>query len=142
MKSTFLEVSSYNPSSAIESSSGEDSGIDKMVGLEDMVHNFNEVDGGPKIPLHGPENVALDLNNMRYAYHASTWSKEHSTLDPNPGKFAGDGPRTNDDYVDMPTFMHLFRKFWPWDPIRKIRDKTNCYAGSVDKNGRPHGRDG
>jgi hypothetical protein len=37
--------------------------------------------------------------------------------------------------------MHLFRKFWPWDLIRQIRDETNCYVGSLDEDGRPRGHD-
>jgi hypothetical protein len=78
---------------------------------------------------------------VKFAYRASTWTKEHATFDPEPRDFTGDTSGTNDDYFDVPTFMHLFRKFWPWDLIRQIRDETNPYAGSLDENDKPHGCD-
>jgi hypothetical protein len=53
----------------------------------------------------------------------------------------GEDVGTTEDYFDVPTFMHLFRKFWLWI-IRQIRDEINRYAGSLDEDGRPHGRDG
>jgi hypothetical protein len=48
---------------------------------------------------------------------------------------------SSDEYLNVSTFMHLFRKFWLWDLIKQIRDETNCYDVSLDDNGRPHGCD-
>ena len=72
---------------------------------------------------------------MKFAYCASTWPKEHDTFDPEPREFTGESSGTSHYYFDVPTFMHFFRKFWPWDLIRQIRDETNRYAGSLNKNG-------
>lgn len=95
-----------------------------------------------EVPLSCTGSEEGDLKNVKFAYQASTWSKEHFTFELEHMEFLGDSLGTSNHYFDMPTFMHLFRKFWPWDLIKQIWNETNCYAGSLDENGILHGRDG
>jgi hypothetical protein len=140
--STFPKVYSHNSSSETVSTSSEGSSVNEM---GDHGHGVQEAQGHGDIfeeRVHGVANAADDLESVRFAYRASTWSKEHSTFHPEPPQFTGEDSGTTDEYFDVPTFMHLFRKFWPWDLIRRIRDETNRYAGSLDEDGRTRGRDG
>jgi hypothetical protein len=139
---TFPEVYSHNSSSKTVSTSSKGSSVNEM---GDHGHGVQEAQGHGDIfeeRARGVANAADDLESVRFAYRASTWSKEHSTFHPEPPQFTGEDSGTTDEYFDVPTFMHLFRKFWPWDLIRRIRDETNRYAGSLDEDGRTRGRDG
>jgi hypothetical protein len=138
---TFPKVSGESLPSESGSTSSEESGSNERVNIEEVVGALEGQRNASRGPACTPENEESDPTNVKFAYRASTWSKEHSTFHPEPREFTRESAGTTNDYFDVPTFMHLFRKFWPWDIIRKIRDETNHYAGSLDENGRPHGHD-
>jgi hypothetical protein len=138
----FPEVCSHISSSESLSASNDGSNVNEM-GVHG--HEVQEPEGHGNIPegmVRGETNIANDPESVRFAYRASTWSKEHSTFEPEPLQFTREDSGTTGEYFDVPTFMHLFRKFWPWDLIRKIWDETNRYAGSLDEDGKPRGHDG
>jgi hypothetical protein len=138
----FPEVCSQISSSESLSASSDESSANEMGVHGHVVQEPQRQGNIPEGLVHGETNIVGDPESVRFAYRASTWSKEHSTLHPEPPQFTGEDSGTTNEYFDVPTFMHLFRKFWPWDLIRRIRDETNRYIGSLDEDGRPCGRDG
>jgi hypothetical protein len=80
-----------------------------------------------------------DPENVRFAYHASTWSKNHQTYDPEPMLFEEESFGLTGEYTDIPSYIHLFEQFWTFHMLRDICLETNRYAGSLNENGRPRG---
>jgi hypothetical protein len=140
---SFPEINNEIPTFESESASSNERRSDGMVDSEDGnsdSEGLSDVLGGterfPERATWGPQNYENDPNNVRFAYRESTWSKEHSTFDLEPRGFVGGTSGTTEQYYDVPSFMHLFRKFWPLVVMRKIRDETNRYASSLDENGK------
>jgi hypothetical protein len=78
-----------------------------------------------------------DPNGVRYLYCDETWKKDRFTFDPPPTDFIGyGGPSGATFFHRMPTFLTLFRLFWPDTLLRKISVETNRYATTVDGNGK------
>jgi hypothetical protein len=86
----------------------------------DVVFICEGSEAWPKIPVSNPQSMSLDLKNMLLKYQASTWSKDYNTFDSKPKEFTRATFETICDFFDVPTFIDLFRKFWPWNPIRQL----------------------
>jgi hypothetical protein len=76
-----------------------------------------------------------DLNGVKHLYHDQTWTKERFAFDPPPMEFNGVGGPRGTLFHRMPTFMMLFRLFWPDTLLWKICTETNRYATTVDGEG-------
>jgi hypothetical protein len=80
------------------------------------------------------EGYVGDQNDIRNMYWDATWKKERFSFTPPPREITGcGGPR--EDYHRMPTFLMLFRLFWPDSVLRKIVTETNRYATTEDEDG-------
>jgi hypothetical protein len=74
-------------------------------------------------------------------YSDVTWEKGSFEYDPPRRAFTGCGGPTFEAHHRMPTFLMLFRLFWPDTLLRKICTETNQYATTVDGEGNvPGGR--
>jgi hypothetical protein len=73
-----------------------------------------------------------DLNGIKHLYRDETWGKESFEYDPPQRAFTRCGGPTFEALHRMPTFLMLFRLFWPDTLLRKICTETNRYATAVD----------
>jgi hypothetical protein len=80
-----------------------------------------------------------DLENVRFCYPSSTWSKIHQTYSPKSMPFMKKSIGLTWEYTKIPSYIHLFEQFWIFHMTWDIFLKTNWYAGSLVENGRPRG---
>jgi hypothetical protein len=82
-----------------------------------------------------------DMNGIPHLYRDETWDKRSFEYDPPRRAFTGCGGPTFEAHHRMPTFLMLFRLFWPDAVLRKICTETNRYATTIDGEGNaPRGR--
>jgi hypothetical protein len=82
-----------------------------------------------------------DMNGILHLYSDVTWEKGSFEYDPPRRAFTGCGGPTFEAHHRMPTFLMLFRLFWPDTLLRKICTETNRYTTTVDGEGNvPGGR--
>jgi hypothetical protein len=82
-----------------------------------------------------------DLNGLAHLYRDETWGKDNVEYDPPRRPFTGCGGPTFEAHHRIPTFLMLFRLFWPDTLLQKICAETNRYATMVDGDGNaPGGR--
>ena len=87
-----------------DSTSSKENSSNRRKNIEDIIGASEGRSGTPK-------NMEADPTNIKFVYRASTWSKEHSTFDPEPREFRREDSGTSDEYLNVSTFMCLFRKF-------------------------------
>lgn len=80
-----------------------------------------------------------DPKDIKFAYRSFICSKSHASylLKPTPS-FDGFGGGKN----AMPSYIHLFQKFWVHLTLWEICLETIWYVGSLDESGSPRSRDG
>jgi hypothetical protein len=87
------------------------------------------------------EGALRDVNGILHLYRDETWDKGSFDYDPPRRAFTGCGGPIYEAHHRMPTFLMLFRLFWPATLLWKICTETNRYATIVDGDGNaPGGR--
>jgi hypothetical protein len=76
-----------------------------------------------------------DVNGIPHMFRDETWRKESFEYDLPRTAFTSSGGPTFEAHLRMPTFLMLFRLFWPDTLLRKICTETNRYATIVDGDG-------
>jgi hypothetical protein len=118
-----------------------DYGMDNMEGENDLEIFYASSDSDIEYSEHKSDSNG-DVNDIRFAYRPSTWSKTHSSYDPIPIPFSGQSPGLTREYNEIPSYVQFFKKIWTFNMLRDICVETNRYAGSLDENGVPRGRIG
>jgi hypothetical protein len=61
-----------------------------------------------------------DVEDVRFAYRPSTWSKTHSVYDPIPTPFSGNSLGLIGEYNEIPSYVQFFEIFWTFNMLRDI----------------------
>jgi hypothetical protein len=61
--------------------------------------------------LEGSSDGDGDPKNVRFAYHGSTWSKNHQTYNLEPMAFEEECIGLTGVYTKFPSYIHLFEQF-------------------------------
>jgi hypothetical protein len=91
---------------------------------------FSEEDYSSESDDEGGANG--DFNGVPHLYRDETWNKESFEYDPPRRAFTRCGGPIFEAQHRMPTFLMLFRLFWPDNLLHKICTETNRYATTVD----------
>jgi hypothetical protein len=86
----------------------------------------------------------VDKSSVNWIYRDETWSQDNFKYDPEPIEFTGfGGPKKRlggeTGWALFPTFMQLFKLFWPDNRLKKIVVENNRYARVVDAEGKTKG---
>jgi hypothetical protein len=74
-------------------------------------------------------NNVGNVEDGRFAYSSSTWSKTHAMYDPISTPFAEPTMDLTGKYNEIPSYVWFFEIFWTFNMLRDICVETNLYAG-------------
>jgi hypothetical protein len=85
--------------------------------------------GGEKVRARGlPVIRKASDSTVKEKYGECHWPKKFMTFNLAPASFSGPKPGLRRQWEKVPTFMQLFRTFWPNEVMQRVCDETNRYA--------------
>jgi hypothetical protein len=106
---------------------------EEHVEVEDGGNGNLEEDNGS-----APPTQPLDPSSTQHLFWEGTWSQSSNIFLPEPSPYLGGPSSLKNEYIRMPTFLHLFGLFWTHTVLHHICVETNRHA-QEDDGGKPKG---